>query len=71
MIKNVKSNQKEDVKVMKKYFLTTAALVSTLMLGACSNKEEIGINLPNGNEKFITSDVEDVTKQEVFNAMGS
>ncbi len=69
MIKNVKSNQKEDVKVMKKYFLTTAALVSTLMLGACSNKEEIGINLPNGNEKFITSDVEDVTKQEVFNAM--
>lgn len=69
MIKIVKSNQKEDVKVMKKYFLATAALVTTLMLGACSNKDEIGINLPNGNDKFITSDVENVTKQEVFDAM--
>lgn len=69
MIKIVKSNLKEDVKVMKKYFLATAALVTTLMLGACSNKDEIGINLTNGNDKFITSDVENVTKQEVFDAM--
>ena len=33
MIKNVKSNKKEDVKVMKKYFLVTAALATTLLLG--------------------------------------
>ncbi len=69
MIKIVKSNPKEDVKVMKKYFLATAALVTTLMLGACSNKDEIGINLPNGKDQFITSDVENVTKQEVFDKM--
>lgn len=54
---------------MKKYFLATAALATTLMLGACSNKDEIGINVPNGNDNFITSDVENVTKQEVFDVM--
>lgn len=54
---------------MKKYFLATAALATTLMLGACSNKNEIGLNLPNGNENFITSTVKNVTKQEVFDKM--
>ena len=54
---------------MKKYFLATAALATTLVLGACSNKDEIGLNLPNGNENFITSTVKNVTKQEVFDKM--
>ena len=69
MIKNVKSNKKEDVKVMKKYFLVTAALATTLLLGACSNKDEIGMKLPNGNDNFITSDVANITKQQVFDEM--
>lgn len=54
---------------MKKYFAVAAALVSTLTLGACSNKEEVNIKLPNGDENFITSDVYNVTKQELFNDM--
>lgn len=71
MIKHVKSNKIEDVNAMKKYFLATAAVATTLFLGACSNKDEIGMTLPNGNEKFITSDAGDVTKQQVFNKMVS
>ncbi len=58
MIKNVKLNKIED-----------AAVVTTLFLGACSNKNEIGMSVPNGNEKFITSDVGDITKQQVFDKM--
>lgn len=54
---------------MKKYFAVAAALVTTLTLGACSNKEEVNIKLPNGDENFITSDVYNVTKQELFNDM--
>lgn len=54
---------------MKKYFLATAALATTLLLGACSNKDEIGMTLPNGNDNFITSDVANITKQQVFNEM--
>ncbi len=69
MIKNVKLNKIEDVNTMKKYFLATAAVVTTLFLGACSNKNEIGMSVPNGNEKFITSDVGDITKQQVFDKM--
>ncbi len=69
MIKNVKLNKIEDVNTMKKYFLATAAVVTTLFLGACSNKNEVGMSVPNGNEKFITSDVGDITKQQVFDKM--
>ena len=54
---------------MKKYFAAAAALAVTLTLGACSNKDEVSIKLPNGNENFITSDVYNVTKQELFNDM--
>lgn len=54
---------------MKKHFVAAAALVTVLTLGACSNKEEVSIPLSNGNEDFITSDVYNVTKQEVFNEM--
>lgn len=54
---------------MKKYFLATAALATTLLLGACSNKDEIGMTLPNGNDNFITSDVANITKQQVFDEM--
>ena len=54
---------------MKKYFLVTAALATTLLLGACSNKDEIGMKLPNGNDNFITSDVANITKQQVFDEM--
>ena len=57
--------------MMKKYFLATAALTTTLILGACSNKNEVNITLPNGNDNFITSDVVNVTKQEVFNLMAT
>ena len=56
---------------MKKHFVAAAALVTVLTLGACSNKEEVSIPLSNGNEDFITSDVYNVTKQEVFNKMVS
>ena len=69
MIKNVKLNKIEDVNTMKKYFLATAAVVTTLFLGACSNKNEIGMSVQNGNEIFITSDVGDITKQQVFDKM--
>ena len=71
MIKHVKSNKIEDVNAMKKYFLATAAVATTLFLGACSNKNEIGMSVPNGNEKFITSDAGNITKQQVFDKMGS
>ncbi len=71
MIKHVKSNKIEDVNVMKKYFLATAAVATTLFLGACSNKNEIGMSVPNGNEKFITSDAGNITKQQVFDKMVS
>ena len=71
MIKHVKSNKIEDVNAMKKYFLATAAVATTLFLGACSNKDEIGMTLPNGNEKFITSDAGNITKQQVFDKMVS
>ncbi|MDE5977139.1 MAG: peptidylprolyl isomerase [Turicibacter sp.] len=54
---------------MKKYFLATAALATTLLLGACSKNNGIGMTLPNGDEKFITSDVANITKQEVFEEM--
>lgn len=54
---------------MKKHFVAAAALVTVLALGACSNKEEVSISLTNGKEDFITSDVYNVSKQEVFNTM--
>ncbi len=54
---------------MKKHFVAAAALVTVLTLGACSNKEEVSIPLTNGKEDFITSDVYNVSKQEVFNKM--
>lgn len=59
------------MKVIRKSVIATVSLISALTLSACSNNEGFGLQLNNGDENFITTDLIDVTNQEVFEAMGT
>lgn len=57
------------MKRIKKSFLATIALAATVTLSACSSNDSFGLTIDNGDADFITSDLGNVTNQEVFEAM--
>ena len=57
------------MKKIKQLLLTTFAVVTILTLSACTNKSGISLQLENGDQDFLTSEVLNITNQTAFEAM--